>query len=530
MPIETKHAVVYCRVSTDEQAKEGLSIETQEKICLAAILEDGLKPLTVLKDEGRSGKDMNRPAMKELIRLIHAKELQAVYVVHSDRIGRNTKDYLVFRELLRKQGVTLKCVHQLMLDDDSATARTMDTMMMTFNEMQRLITAEKVIGVMSEIARAGYFPTYPPSGYYNAKNPACVGRIGRNIILAHPVNAPLITELFEIYARGDVNVYEISDLMYAKGLRNPQGRRVQSNSIYRMLHNRFYLGEVHWRDVHVKVGKHPALVDEATFNAVQAVLEQKNRRVCRRRKYDWLLAGLVVCPQHDRRYTAEWHLKKQIAYYHCSNRHGCGRYVEMTELENAVAEKFRDLEFSDEFINLVIEKAQRIFHERRKRYDARRQGTINRRTSVELRRKAAEDKLFTGVISDEDFTRIRAEIHDEFVQLESSLAELENERELSVDVAQEILLFTRDIFNAYKKASQKLKRQYLTFFWDHFEVVNGVILKSVPAPLFDALMKLEAAIYKQPLEPKPQEIAENNTVILTPILSAQKDSNLRPSP
>ncbi len=82
-------AVTYCRVSTDEQAKEGLSIETQEKVCNEQIIKDGYELLPALKDEGKSGKDMNRQGIKEVIRLVNEKRVQAVYVVHSDRIGRN---------------------------------------------------------------------------------------------------------------------------------------------------------------------------------------------------------------------------------------------------------------------------------------------------------------------------------------------------------------------------------------------------------------------------------------------------------
>ena len=47
-----KFAVVYCRVSSEEQAKEGLSIETQEKVCTEALIRDGYRLHSVFKDEG----------------------------------------------------------------------------------------------------------------------------------------------------------------------------------------------------------------------------------------------------------------------------------------------------------------------------------------------------------------------------------------------------------------------------------------------------------------------------------------------
>ena len=525
-----KVAVAYCRVSTDEQAKEGLSIETQEKVCNEHIIKDGYEPLPALKDEGKSGKDMNRPAMKQLIHLINEKQIQAVYVVHGDRLGRNVKDYLVFRDLLRKQDIILKSIYEPMLDE-SASGRSMATMIATFSEMQRLITSEKVQGVMREIAKAGYFPTCPPAGYLNKKNPDNnITRIGRHIIAVDPIMGPLITEAFHRYARGDVNVYELTEVMSAKGLRNQQGRRVQANSMYSLLRNRIYLGEIHWGGIEVKEGKHAPLIDEHTFNSVQSIMAEKNHRMSRRRKYKWLLAGLITCPRHNKRFCAEWHLNKKIAYYHCTYRKGCGKYIEQTLLEGMVADKFRDLQFSDEFVNLVIEKARRIFMERRQKYNSRRQAFVNRRTALEARRKVAEEKLFTGTISDEDFTRIRKELQIDLSEISDELLRLEDQRELSVDVAQEILLFTRDIYKAYKKASHDLKRHFLIFFWDHFEVMNGIIIKSVSAPIFDALLNLEAAYYRNRKEGIIEEPAQTNGFILSNFQCAYLGSNQGPSP
>ena len=101
------------------------------------------------------------------------------------------------------------------------------------------------------------------------------------------------------------------------------------------------------------------------------------------------------------------------------------------------------------------------------------------------------------------------------------LAELEDKKEISIDVAQEILLLTRDIHAAYQKASFNLKRQYLGFFWERFDVQDGVILRTHPAPLFDALLKLEAAYYRECENTNHQETAQNGEVILSDVLSVQ---------
>ena len=170
-------------------------------------------------------------------------------------------------------------------------------------------------------------------------------------------------------------------------------------------------------------------------------------------------------------------------------------------------------------MNKIIEKAKKIFYERRKNYEGKRQALVNRKTAYEGRKKVMEDKLFDGVISDEDFTTRRDEMNVELEAIEQQLADLHQKQELKVDIAQEILLFTRDIYKAYKKASSILKRHYLGFFWQKFEVSDGVIIKSHPTLLFDELMKLEQVVYKTPKTEKREipsvlsEVIINDTLL-----------------
>ncbi len=83
-----------------------------------------------------------------------------------------------------------------------------------------------------------------------------------------------------------------------------------------------------------------------------------------------------------------------------------------------------------------------------------------------------------------------------------------------MDLAQEVLRFTRNVFQAYKKASPALKRHYLGFFWERFEVEDGVIINSCLSPLFKELLRLEQATYNSEKPKKPIENNESSLVIL----------------
>jgi site-specific DNA recombinase len=144
-------------------------------------------------------------------------------------------------------------------------------------------------------------------GYHNVDKPNAPDRFGQKVIEPHPIMAPLIKELFALYSTGVYSVYDLTDLMNERGMRSHKGFPLSPSRVFDLLKNRVYLGEVKWGKAYCKNGKHEHLIDEDTFNRVQAVLATNNHKATRRRKHKWLLAGFVRCSNHGRRYVGEWH-------------------------------------------------------------------------------------------------------------------------------------------------------------------------------------------------------------------------------
>lgn len=510
-----KYAAIYVRVSTEDQ-KEGLSVEVQEKLCRERAALEKYQVLEVLDaDVGVSGNKVDRGGMNRLKELVSSKRIHVVIALSSDRLFRNTIAHMEFMNLVRRFDVRIIYING-MSPDWEATSIFTDTMMAGVNQFYRDQVSDKVKATLYEKARAGYFPTQPPVGYKNALNPQQgVEKIAQKIIVPDPDTAPLIEELFRTYATGLYSVYDLTDVMNDKGLRSHRGFKMAPSRIYDLLRNPVYRGEVHWGKIHVKDGKHAPLVDEATFNRVQMVLNANNHKACRRRKHKWLLAGFVWCQRHDRRYVAEWHLNKGRAYYHCPNRTGCGAYSEMTDLEGRVAELFKTLEFSEAFIESVITKTRALYTDQRKRYESRKAGLVSKRTAFEAKLKIAEEKLLAGTIDDDDFKRIRSEVGEDRSKVLAALDELEASRDTDINIVQEVLYLTRNLYQTYKEASPELKRQYLGFFWERFEMQDGVILKSYPSPLFRELLDAEMAFSKDGRTTKTPENQGNSVGILS---------------
>ena len=88
------NAIIYCRVSTQEQAETGFSLEAQEETCRNYAKNRGYRILKTFIERGESAKTLNRTQLKNLI--LYAKNnydnIDAVIIYKIDRLSRNQRD------------------------------------------------------------------------------------------------------------------------------------------------------------------------------------------------------------------------------------------------------------------------------------------------------------------------------------------------------------------------------------------------------------------------------------------------------
>ena len=210
-------------------------------------------------------------------------------------------------------------------------------------------------------------------------------------------------------------------------------------------------------------------------------------------------------------------MNKSKSYYHCPNRNGCSsRYVEKSDLEKQVSDKFKNLQFTPEFINLVTEKIKSIFETKRNEYYAKRSGFQNRKNACEMKLKTVEDRLIDETLSNIDYIRIKNEIRTAIATIDSQMDKLEKTKETDIDVVSKILSLTKNIYNVYMQSSEQLQKKFIGFFFDRFEVENGLIIKTCYSPLFEELMHQKAVSYKTCDLKKPVINNMESNFIITP--------------
>jgi site-specific DNA recombinase len=82
----------YIRVSTDEQASHGVSLAMQESRVMGYCMAKDWDLLEVVRDEGRSAKDLNRPGVQRLLEMVDQRAIEAIIIYKLDRLTRSVGD------------------------------------------------------------------------------------------------------------------------------------------------------------------------------------------------------------------------------------------------------------------------------------------------------------------------------------------------------------------------------------------------------------------------------------------------------
>jgi len=141
-------AIGYIRVSTEDQAREGISLDNQEaKINAYASLND-LDLIEVIRDEGASGKDLDREGMKRLLEMVEASRIEAIIVYKLDRLSRKTIDTLNLIEMFEGKGIAFHSISEK-VDTKSATGKFFLTIISAIAQMERDLIAERTKDALS---------------------------------------------------------------------------------------------------------------------------------------------------------------------------------------------------------------------------------------------------------------------------------------------------------------------------------------------------------------------------------------------
>jgi site-specific DNA recombinase len=375
---QAKRAALYLRVSTDRQAKADLSIPDQRRQALKFCASRGWEVAIEFVEPGASGTDDRRPELQRLLDMATAGSSPfEIVVVHSfSRFARDhfALEYHVRR--LRKAGVRLVSITQDLGDDPmSVMVRQVFAL---FDEYQSKENAKHTLRAMQENARQGFWNGSKAPYGYAVVDAEQRGSKTKKRLAIDPVEAEVVRLMFKLFLQGDgtsgpMGVKSVTSWLNEHGYRTRVGARWGIGPLHQILTRATYKG-MHrfnrkvWKTREAKpeaeqvaVAVDP-IIDEATFDSVQAMLKAKNPRAMPPRVVTGpiLLTGIATCASCSGGMTLRTGKSGRYRYYTCATcaqqgKAACkGRSIPMEKLDRLVTERLADQLLTPERVGKLL--------------------------------------------------------------------------------------------------------------------------------------------------------------------------------
>lgn len=306
---------IYRRVSTDEQAEKGFSLENQRLRLESFAISQGWSVIGDYVDDGFSAKDTNRPDFMRLMNNLDNIDIVLVYKL--DRFTRSVKDLNEVLEVFNDRNVSFKSATES-IDTSSATGRMILNMIGTAAQWERETISERVKDVLTKMREKGIFPTgKPPYGYSIDKD---------RRIMQIPEEVEIVRYIFKSALTNGQK--QIAKQLREVGSKTYHGAEWYGSNVGRMLKNPFYCGYLNVENELVPIvneGYEPIITLEE-FNIVQKIMKKRlNNQARRKSDAIYPFSGIVVCPSCGRFLSGD-RVRKKLAsgeykyyyYYKCA--------------------------------------------------------------------------------------------------------------------------------------------------------------------------------------------------------------------
>lgn len=246
---------LYCRKSTEDNNRQVLSLDSQEKEMRKLALSLGTKIVKVFRESKSAKKPDNRPQFTELVKMIKAGKVQGILCWKIDRLSRNPIDSATIQWLLQQNELkSIQTMEKEYLPSDNALLLNVESGMAN----QYILDLSKNVkrGLRAKLEQ-GYWPNRAPIGYLN-KN-------GKTVI--DKSKAEYVRKIFELYSTGKYTVKQITDILYKEGFRSNNGTKYNKSKVHKMLSMSFYCGIME-KDGEKYSGKYEPIISKKLFDEV----------------------------------------------------------------------------------------------------------------------------------------------------------------------------------------------------------------------------------------------------------------------
>lgn len=288
-----KRVFLYVRVSTEEQAIHGLSIDAQTAALQAWARAEHHHVVGVYTDAGISARKpaSKRPALHRLLDDIRAGKGELVAFTKLDRWFRNISEYYKVQEVLEKYHVDWKTIHED-YDTSNASGRLKINIMLSVAQDEADRTSERIKAVF-DAKRKSLEPISGscPTGYL----------VRNKKIIKDPETEAAVSAYFARYL-------ECGSISEAREAAKQAGAQLPYNTAYKMLGESCYYG-----DYSGMRGIAPPYISKKDYDKIQMIRKRQARKTVKNRIY--LFSGLVICGECNHRMRAKPSSAEYFSYF-----------------------------------------------------------------------------------------------------------------------------------------------------------------------------------------------------------------------
>jgi site-specific DNA recombinase len=257
-------AAIYIRVSTEEQAEEGYSLEAQQDRLVAYCEAQGWDIAGIYADRGHTGRKIN--TRLEYKRMMAERDRwDNILVLKMDRIHRNSKNFMIMMEDLERWDKKFTSMQEE-LDTSTSIGRFVVDMIQRIAQLESEQIGERTYMGMAQKAESGGLLGFnPPYGY----------RIADNDLVIKEGESEVVQKIFNSYISGR-SMNDIASNLNEQGVCTRRGGLWTLFSIRQILHNPAYAGFRRWDGYLVK-SNHASIIDIELYNLVQEAAARRTR-------------------------------------------------------------------------------------------------------------------------------------------------------------------------------------------------------------------------------------------------------------
>ena len=316
---------IRCAIYTRKSSEEGLdmdfnTLDAQRESCEAYIASQKAEGWLLVADRyddgGFSGGNLERPALKRLMKDIEAGKVNVVVLYKIDRLTRSLMDFAKLVEAFDKRNVTFASVTQAFNTTTSMGRLTLN-ILLSFAQFEREISAERIRDKVAASKKKGmWMGGRPPLGY-DVQN--------RKLVI-NETEAETVRWLFRRFVECQSATQMLRELTET-GTLGKRGKLLDKQSIYRLLNNHLFIGKVAFQG-EVYEGEHAGIIEQSLWEQAHAIMAANDHYQPGRIRVQTasLLQGIIRCRHCDRIMRPTFTCKggRRYRYYSChgAEEHG----------------------------------------------------------------------------------------------------------------------------------------------------------------------------------------------------------------